>query len=235
VTWGRAFSPPSLVDQFFQEGVRARPNPDLRPERVRGEVEVAADVRAVRVGPATVSASAAAYRADVRGMIVWAPDFRFEWRPENVDVRRRGADLSAEARFAPADLALRAAASRTAVEYAARAIAGQVVYRPRESASAGAAATLAGVRLDVAGRRAGERRTVAGSALNALPAYAVADLRAERPFALGAWQGAVALGVDDLFDRQPAMLVDFPSPGRSWRLTVRLRRPGAPSVGAAPP
>jgi hypothetical protein len=76
---------------------------------------------------------------------------------------------------------------------------------------------------------------VAGSALNALPAYAVADLRAERPFALGAWQGAVALGVDDLFDRQPAMLVDFPSPGRSWRLAVRLRRPGAPSVGDAPP
>jgi hypothetical protein len=226
LTWGNAFSPPSLADQFFQEGVRARPNPGLAPERVRNEVELAGDLRALPLGPATVTASAAAYRADVRGMIVWAPNFRFEWRPENVDVTRRGADASLRARFVPAALELRASASRVAVEYAAPALAGQVVYRPRTSAAAGAAATLAGVRVAVGARYAGGRRTVPGSPLNALPAYAVADLRLDRPFALGGWRAAVSLGVDDLLDAQPAMLVDFPTPGRVWRVALRVSRGG---------
>jgi outer membrane cobalamin receptor len=189
---------------------------------VRGEVELAADLRAVALGPATVSASAALYRADVRGMIVWAPNFRFEWRPENVDATRRGADASLQARFVPAELELRASASHVAVEYDAPALAGQVVYRPRATAAAGVGATLAGVRLDLGGRYAGARRTVPGSPLNALPAYAVADLRASRPFALRGWQAAVSLGIDDLLDAQPAMLVDFPSPGRAWRVALRV-------------
>jgi iron complex outermembrane receptor protein len=232
LSWGRAFSPPSLVDQFFQEGVRARPNPDLRPERVRGEVELAGDLRAATLGPATLDASVAAYQADVQGMIIWAPNFRFEWRPENVDVRRRGVDATAQARFRPAAAELRAAVSRVAVEYATPALRGQVVYRPRTTASAGAAATLAGMRADVGARYVGARRTAPGSALNLLPAYTVTDLRVERPFTWAAWHGAVSLGIDDLLDHQPATLVDFPSPGRAWRLGVRASRSTA---GRPPP
>ncbi len=36
---GSAVTPPVLADLFFREGVGVRLNPDLRPERVRWEVE----------------------------------------------------------------------------------------------------------------------------------------------------------------------------------------------------
>ena len=36
---GNGYSPPSLADQFFHEGVLVRANPALRPERTTGDVE----------------------------------------------------------------------------------------------------------------------------------------------------------------------------------------------------
>jgi hypothetical protein len=209
---------------------------------VRGEVELAGDLHALRIGPAAVDATVAAYRADVRGMIVWAPNFRFEWSPTNVDVTRRGVDASARARFRPAELELRGAASRVAVHYATPALSGQVVYRPALTASGGASAdlgdalrgvlgdplgrALVGVRAELGARYMGARRTAPGSALNLLPAYAVTDLRVERRATRAGWDGTLSLGVDDLLDRQPATLVDFPSPGRVWRLALRVGRAG---------
>ena len=235
LTWGRAFSAPSLADQFFQEGVLVRPNPALRPERVRGETEAGVELRAVHVGAAELDVDAAVYRADVEGMILWSPNFRYEWSPQNVDVRRRGADASVRARLAlPARPELRASAGWAAVEYAGPVLTGQVPFRPRVTASAGLAARLPGeIDADLSGRYAGPRRTAAGSALNPLPAYGVADLLLARELRLGAWRGTVSLGITDLLDAQPALLVDYPSAGRSWTVGLRLRLPGggAPANG----
>jgi outer membrane cobalamin receptor len=232
---GRAFSPPTLADQFFQEGVLVRPNPALRPERVRGEVEAAVALRGAAAGALRVDAELAAFRADVDGMVLWFPDYRFVWSPSNFDVRRAGAELSARVRLPWRAAEVGGAASRVAVEYRGAALGGQVAFRPRHTASAHAALLLpAGVRGELRARWVGERRTVAGDTLNALAAFARAELRLARPFTRGAWAGEASLDVDNLADRPAAMLVDYPYPGRAWTLGVRLRRAGPRLLSSVP-
>jgi hypothetical protein len=221
---GQAFAPPSLADQFFHEGVLVKPNPALRPERVRGEVEGAVELRDAAVGALRIDAELAAFRADVDGMVLWFPDHRFQWSPHNFDVRRAGADLSARVRFPWAGAELRGTASRAAVEYTGTVLHGQVAFRPRHTASAAASARLGGVRTELQARWVGARRSIAGDTINPLHAYLMADLRLARPFALGAWAGEAAFGIENLADRGAAMLVDYPYPGRAWTLGVRLRR-----------
>lgn len=225
ISAGGAFSPPSLADQFFQEGVFARPNPDLRPERVRNEVEGGVEVRDVRLGALRVEGEASAYRADVEGMILWFPDHRFVWRPENFDVRRAGWEASGRASLPRAGAELGGSVSYVSVEYDTPALDGQVVYRPRVTASLSAAAEAAGVRGEVQVRHAGARRVSPGSALNVLPPYWMADARLRRPFALRGWEGEATLGVENLLDRDAAMLVDHPYPGRAWSVGLRVRHP----------
>ncbi|HEX8393840.1 MAG TPA: TonB-dependent receptor plug domain-containing protein, partial [Longimicrobium sp.] len=94
-----AYSPPSLGDQFFRDGVGIVPNPELRAERVPNEWEAGAAASGTLAG-ARVSASAAAYDADVRGMIVWMQRFNGRWTPGNVNAHRRGAEARGEARVA---------------------------------------------------------------------------------------------------------------------------------------
>jgi outer membrane cobalamin receptor len=224
---GQGFSPPSPADLFFQDGVQVRPNPSLRPERVALDAALTAAVRGAHTAGLTVDAALTAFTADVDGLILWSPDFRFVWSPVNVDVRRRG--LEGELRLARADrrAALALGAAHTAVEHARSAFTGQVPYRPRWSAQATLEARIA--RTDLAGavRWIGTRRTGFGSDLNALGAFALADLRAQRRLVVRGTALQLRVGVDNVFGRQAAMLPDFPIPGRTWRLGIAVTMPGA--------
>ncbi len=222
---GSAYSPPSLADQFFQEGVMVRPNPNLRPERVRMEVEGSLELRDLLLGPARLDAEFAAYRADVDGMILWSPDHRFVWAPDNFDVHRSGWDASARASLpALRSTELQATLSRAAVEYDTPVLSGQVIYRPRWTASGRAAASLLGVRTEISTRYVGERRTVENPRLNRLPSHTLFDARLTRHWSAGAWGGELSLSAENLLDRDAAMLLDYPYPRRSWALSARLRR-----------
>ncbi|HYW07790.1 MAG TPA: TonB-dependent receptor, partial [Longimicrobium sp.] len=223
---GRAFAPPTLADQFFHDGVLTRPNPDLRPERVRNEVEAALELRDAPLGSARFDAEVAAYRADVDGMILWLPDYQFRWSPSNFDVARRGGEVTVRARFPRAEL--RGTLSHAEVEYRGPVLSGQVALRPRDTGSAAAAATVAGVRAELQGRWVGERFPDAGNTANRIESHFLADLRLARPFALRGWRGETTLAVENLADRDAAMLVDYPYPGRTWSVGLRVRR-GAPS------
>lgn len=231
-----SFAAPTLADQFFHEGVLVRPNPDLRPERVRGELEARAAVRDVSAGPARLEAEASAYRADVDGMILWMPDFRFVWSPTNYDVHRAGWEGAARVALPALGADLRGTLARTDVTYAGPVLAGQVVYRPRTTASVAAGLAPAwlplglpnGTRLEAAARYVGARRTVPGYAVNPLAPYWRTDARLAAPFAPRAgWALEATAGVENLFNRPAAMLVDYPFPGRAWSLALRLRRGAA--------
>lgn len=228
---GSGYSPPSLADQFFQEGVLVRPNPALRPERVRGEVEAALQAHDRPLGSFRVDAEAAAFRADVEGMILWFPDYRFVWQPDNYDVRRAGWEGAARLR-APWGAEIGGTLSHVAVEYTGDALSGQVAYRPRWSGSGSVALARPTARVELSGRYAGERRTVPGSALNTLPAHGALDLRATLPFRRAGWAGELSLGAENLLDQRAAMLIEYPYPGRAWSLSLRLRRVPAPPNGA---
>jgi len=221
---GGAYAPPSLADQFFHEGVLVRPNPDLRPERVRREVEVRGTVRDLRAGAFDLDAEAAAYRADVTGMILWLPDFRFIWSPSNFDVRRSGWEVSGgiAARSIGADV--HGTLSTSDVTYVGSVLSGQVAYRPRTTGSVSAGLTRGHARLEVTSRYVDSRRTVAGSGLNVLEPYSLTDAKLAFPLVRSRWSIDATVGVDNLFDRPASMLVDYPFPGRTWTVALRTRR-----------
>src|SRR5690606_26665261 len=138
-----SYSPPTLGDQFFRDAVGIEPNPDLRPERVPSEWEVGAGARGALGRGVDASVDVTLYRGDVRGMIVWAPDFRFVWSPRNFDVRRAGGDLRAELTALGRRLAFGLTHTYARVAYATRGQGGgegegggeQVVYRPRHAST----------------------------------------------------------------------------------------------------
>ena len=227
VSAGESFNPPSLADQFFHEGVLVRANPALQPERVHRDLEARVAVRDVGTDAIRLGAELAAWSADITGMIVWSPDFRFVWSPGNFDVHRSGWEGSAQASLVPLGLALRGAISRSDVTYAGPVLDGQVAFRPRTTASLGAVQHLPFGRVELSGRYVGERRTVAGSALNSLDAYWLADARLVAPLAVREWRADFSLAVEDLLDARASMLPDYPYPGRTLRAAIQLRRGGA--------
>ena len=228
-----AFAPPTLADQFFQPGVLSRPNPDLKPERVRNDWQAQLTSNTLRLGRATVSGSVSLFRADVDGMILWFPNFLFVWSPTNYDVRRRGAELSAAVNLPVADLSLTGSVSNVAVSIADRCSrdrwrTGRGTPRMphwlhRDSGSAAAALSLHRATAD--GCR--ERAQFPGS------------IRRDRPAIGSAHPGVqpsveLAVGVDDIWDTAGSMLPDYPSPGRTWRLTLSVRRRGAGTQDGSP-
>ncbi|HMI58127.1 MAG TPA: TonB-dependent receptor, partial [Gemmatimonadaceae bacterium] len=220
---GNGYSPPTLADQFFQEGVLVRANPALRPERTRADVEGRVTVHDVGAGPFVLAGSAAVFRANIDGMILWLPDFRYIWSPTNFDVHRTGFEIGGDARWNAPHLELSGTLNHTEVTYTGPVLSGQVAYRPQTTASiTGAYAPRAG-RLELSTRYIGERRTVPGSSLNTLDPYWLTDARWTTPFTRGRLSMDVSVGVDNVFDRAAAMLVDYPFPGRTWTLSVRAR------------
>ena len=222
-SWSVAFAPPALGDQFFQPGVLARPNPDLQPERVRNDWQLQLTSRTLHLGRATASGAVALFKADIDGMILWFPNFQFVWRPDNYDVRRRGAELSAAINLPIADLSLAGSVSDVAVEYRGPVLSGQVAYRPRYSANASLAASVLGFHGTIHARYIGRRRSIPGSDLNTLEPFAVTDLQLVRRIPISHASVELAIGCDDVFDRAGAMLIDYPAPGRVWRLTLSVR------------
>jgi len=222
--WGRGFSPPGLGDLFFQEGVLVEPNPNLRPERIRGEVTATLAQR-WSLGPATGEARATAYRADIDDMILWFPDHRFVWSPDNYDVVRQGFEVGATA-----DLGARgrthtisANAAWSEVEYTGAVLGGQVAYRPRVTADLAVGIALpGGIMLTPSATHVGERRTVPGSQLNALSAYTLFDVGIAVALVLGKRTGRLDLAVSNLLDERAALLADYPLPGRGWSTRFRI-------------
>lgn len=209
---GSAVTPPVLADLFFREGVGIRLNPDLRPERVRWELE--AGLRRDLGGGSTVGIRG--FVGQVADMIIWAPDFRFIWSPRNFDVVRRGGELSVGWR-ARANLRASASATYSAVTYDIPDGA-QVLYRPRVTYDASVVWSPGPWTADVRWHRIG-RRFPNSAGTNPRPAFSLLDLGLERR--LGAGLGLRG-EVRDLTDRRAEFLAAYPTPGRSVLLTLTL-------------
>ncbi len=222
--WGRGFAPPGLGDLFFQEGVLVEPNPDLRPERIRGELTASLAQR-WSLGTATGELRATAYRADIDDMILWFPDHRFVWSPDNYDVARRGLELGSTADLVALGRmhTVSANAAWSEVEYTGAVLDGQVAYRPRFTADLSLGIGLpAGITLSPSATHVGERRTVPGSPLNALVGYTLFDAGIAIPLTLGKRTGRLDLALTNLLDERAALLADYPLPGRGWSTRIRI-------------
>jgi outer membrane cobalamin receptor len=224
---GAGYAPPSLSDQFFHEGVQVRPNPSLRAERTRHDVEARVAIHEQTIAGVRVSGDAAAYRADVDGMILWMPDFRFIWSPANFDVSRSGWELGGRTSWPSARLDGQASFARSDVSYRGPVLGGQVAYRPRTSANVTAGFSPGPLRFEETTRYVGERRTVPGSALNVLDPYWRTDVKVSYTRRVRSWRVDANVGVENVLDQPAALLVDYPFPGRAWSLSLRLQRNGA--------
>ncbi|HSG81597.1 MAG TPA: TonB-dependent receptor [Gemmatimonadota bacterium] len=218
-----SYSPPSFGDQFFREGLAVEPNPDLRAERIPNEVNLGASIAGDIGGFATGALSVQGYLADVKDMIVWAPDFRFVWSPRNFDVKRRGLDVQGQLQLPARDVELNATYSLARATYDR---AGnddvQVIYRPRHSGSFGVAWRPSRWEFHADARFVGTRYPVPAP-VNALDPYWTLDLRLRRAFDAGGWQIVPTLSIDRLLNNDAALIYGYPEPGRLVRLEIAAR------------
>ncbi len=224
VSVGSSAAPPVPADLIFHEGVGVRPNPDLRPERVPLEAEagLVLEPRATDQHP-RVFAALRGYIGRVKDYVVWAPDFRFIWSPRNFDVRRRGVESSAGVRWPALGLEAQGALTVQRVTYDYPG-APQVIYRPKDTASARLAWERGPWLATLGWKRLGVRYPFPGGANPLAPAATwEAGLRLRAP--VGARTLAAGVDLTDLTDRRPAFIFDFPSPGRSLTLRCEIMTP----------
>jgi iron complex outermembrane receptor protein len=221
--WAQAYNPPTLGDMYFQEGVQVRPNPLLAPERVKSEFSLFLEAR--QVGPASLNAGIGLnlFAADVSGMILWSPDFRFIWSPNNFDVTRRGGELNVHLSPQGSHLAIAGGLALASVTYDGPVLSGQVIYRPLWSASASADASVLGFEGGLAYRYAGSRRTAMGTDLNSLPPVHLLDFRISRLIPVGGMSIKARFAIDNVIGTRTGMLADFPLPGRLLRFDISFR------------
>ncbi|MGV3709742.1 MAG: TonB-dependent receptor [Gemmatimonas sp.] len=224
VSLGSGFAPPTLSDQFFNEGVQVRANPALRPERTRQDLEGRLTLRDTRIVFVDVGSEVAAYRSNIEGMILWFPDFRFIWSPTNYDVKRSGWEATGKLGIPRLNIEARGTLNHSDVTYTGGILSGQVAYRPNESASFALAFAPDAFRVDVMSRYIGTRRTVPSTRLNSLAPYWMSDVRVSTSFTALHWAFAPAVGVDNALNATAAMLVDYPFPPRTWNVSLRVRR-----------
>jgi len=211
---GSAVSAPPLADLFFREGVGVALNPDLRPERVRWELEVGIDQDWKALGrPAT--AALRAYTGRVDDMILWAPGVGFIWSPRNYNVVRRGVEASASMR--PLSMVtLSARGAYTPVTYDVP-NGPQVQYRPIGTWEATAAWGAGSWALDTRWRWVSERYPNPGG-INPRPAYGILDIGGQR----AAGPALIRADVHDLLDTRAEFLAGYPTPGRTVVLSISL-------------
>ena len=217
-----SYSPPSLGDQFFREGVGVEANPDLVAERVPAEWVVGADAWTT-LGSVEVSVGGEGYVGDVEGMILWLPDFRFVWSPRNHDIKRRGLELRGEV-SAPI-LGLKAwggwSLNRTTYDRPDSPDV-QVAYRPRYSGRLGTSVARPSWSTHIEARYTGARFPVPND-VNELPSFWTTKIAASRSWSLGPTTLDLQVEVDRLFNREEALIFAFPHPGRTVRVSVQLR------------
>lgn len=215
-------SPPTLGDRFFREGVAVEPNRSLGPERVPSEWELGAELDLRPAGLPT-SVGATAFRADVRDMIVWTPDYRFVWSPRNRDVKRAGLDAWASVEAVPG-VTLRGEWGwhRVTYDWPGEADTVQLVYRPRHVGRLALDAALDRWTGSLEARYTGVRYPVPARA-NALPAFWEIDAGIGRSWSAGASELVTRIDVDRLLDNRDAFVFGYPEPGRRLRFELRVR------------
>jgi vitamin B12 transporter len=223
-----AYKPPTPADQFFREGVGIEPNPDLKGERIPGEVEVGAYQQGT-VGAFDLRGQASLFRGDIDDHIVWQPDFRFIWSPRNVDIRRRGGTAHLEIRHR-SGLHLRGHWTRARVTYRRSGVdrpSSQLAYRPLHSGTVTLGWQGTPVRGEVTARYTGARYPVPAP-VNELPGFWATDLTVSASHSLRGWTLEPTLRIDRLLGSRDPFIASIPEPGRSLRLHLGIVRSNQP-------
>ncbi len=223
---GRAYRVPTFADLHFEAAPGLRANPDLESERVVLDAELGVEASTAATSAPTLAVRLSAWTRDTRRPIVWLASSVAVWSPRNLD-RLVARGLEIEARLA--------SASRASAGWAVDA--GMSVQRSR--VGFGSNRNPLPYQPDVTARAAAELRrgatagrleaTYTGSrttnvaATRRLAGFVRIDAGLRRRLTPGPLTIDVAVGVENLFDRQYELVELFPEPGRSFRLTIDIR------------
>lgn len=213
-----SYAPPSLADRYFRESVGIAANPDLRAERVPGELEASLTWRG-NIGAARAGFSAMAFTGNTRDLIVWEPDYRFVWSPRNTNVHRRGVDLTAHVTRGHVSLRASYAHNRTTYEHSRGAV--QLAYRPRSTGGAVVEYASREWHAALRGQYLGGRNT-APTGLNGLPGFWTFSAAASRSGALLGLPVTGSLRIDRLLNNNDSLIFGFPQPRRTITLELRI-------------
>lgn len=213
---GQGFRAPTFYDLYVASplGLEATP---VAAERVVLDAEAG-----VRMLEGSVLFQAAGFTRLTRDAIVWLPG-SFTWSPQNVERERVH---GAEARASAARGAVRGEVWAGAYVTRAR-IDGRDVPTPYAPSATGGAVARWGWRaftLEGSATAMGRRAFIAAPRARALelPGVVLADVTASRSFALGGARAVASAGVRNITDRRWESVRRYPSPGRSWAVTLTI-------------
>ncbi len=212
---------PTLYDLYFSSPQRLTVAA-LRAERVRHDVELFARWRRVLAPTWTAAVDASLVTRSVRDAIVWFPG-NFGWSPANVGAESlRGAELRAELRRQQLEISgwytgyrsvLTSGALRIPTPYVPTHAGGAVVRVPVGPLQAGVVTRWLGARPFTAGPR---------DPAFLLPAVSLVDLSLAAHGDVRGARMVLVAALDNATDRAWQSVRGFPSPGRSWSLSLTV-------------
>jgi hypothetical protein len=216
---GNGVTAPVLADLFFREGNGVRLNPDLRPERIRWELEAGIRQEVMVLGAHSAMALRA-YDGRIQDMIIWglSPAYGYVWTPQNFDAKRSGAEGTIT--VGPVRH-LSASASGALTSVTGDPGGHQILYRPLGTASADLLWEPGAWSFDTRWHFVGSRYPNSAGT-NPLPPFGLLDAGAERQVGPCC---RLRAAVSDLTDRRAEFIAGFPSPGRTFTLTLTLGKP----------
>lgn len=217
---GRAFRNPTFNERYWQPGG----NPALRPER-GWSYEVG-----LYAAEADASVEVTAFGAQTQDQILWTPDERGIWTPENLTrTVTTGLEASARAAVRPGRGRLDGGATFTftrAVDRSdGRTYGRQLRYVPRHQVKGFAGWAVGPLQVDASARLIG-RRFVTADETESLPPVLVVDLQAGVRRSAGPLRVSLFLFVENVLDREYALIRHYPMPPRHARLRLVLETRG---------
>lgn len=216
---GQAVRLPTFADLYLASEHRVRPDPDLRPERVRLDAELGAGWEPPR-RPVALRATGWYRRTD--DPIVWLPSPTAVWSPRNAG-HLEALGLELEADWSPGAawrLGLGGTLARSRVRFGAAD--DRLPYEPSWSAGFAVERVRGTPRARLTARLVGSRPTdPAGT--HALDPFARVDLRVRQPLHIGDVEVELDVAVLNLFDARYERVELFPEPGRQLELRLGVR------------
>ena len=215
---GQAFRLPSFGDVFLRSGAGARPNPDLRPERVELDSELGGRVLDVDSG---LEAGATVFLRLTRDPILWLPSVISVWSPINAG-RLRAYGIESSVGWVPArgwKLGVNGTIQSSRLGFDGYST--PLPYHAHLSGSASVERRGPGpdARLDF--EIQGPRRTsVFGP--HELPTVALIEVRVRQGVTFAKLTAVLEVGVSNVLDAAYERVELFPEPGRRFEVRIDL-------------
>jgi vitamin B12 transporter len=221
----RSYRAPTLNERYWRPGG----NPDLRPESGWG-YEGGAQLRQPLGPQASLQLEATAFHQLVDDWVQWMPNDQGIWSPRNLrQVRSQGLETSLAYRLRHLRYRLHARAAysltnTTKVQGSAAdydPVGVQLMYVPRHQATVVADQQWRGWVLSAQASATG-RRYIDASAIDFLPAYAVAGATLGYTWHLGGCDLTSSLRLSNLLNQAYFGYPGRPAPPRAWQASLRL-------------